>query len=131
MAEQLQQPAFNKEELDKVLKRREAGFKKSKESTWNNAFNDVLKNFYGEDHQNSPLSPEAGIEELKTISAEDLRVFHSKNYGVGSMVVVAVGDVDHKTLSNIIQKNFAKWKQSPIKEKMKKERVNQEKDKNI
>jgi zinc protease len=117
LAEQLQQPAFNKEELDKVLKRREAGFKKSKESTWNNAFNDVLKNFYGEDHQNSPLSPEAGIEELKTISAEDLREFHSKNYGVGSMVVVAVGDVDHKSLSNIVQKNFAKWKQSPIKEK--------------
>ena len=116
LAEQLQQPAFKKEELDKVLKRRAAGLKKSKESTWNNAFNDALKSFYGEDHQNSPLSPDSGLEELKTITAEDLKAFHAKNYGVGSVVVVAVGDVDHKNLSNIIQKNFSDWKQSPIKE---------------
>ena len=51
-----------------------------------------------------------------TITAEDLKAFHAKNYGVGSVVVVAVGDIDHKNLSNIIQKNFSDWKQSPIKE---------------
>ena len=117
LAEQIKEPAFKKDELDKVLKRRVAGLKKSKESTWNNAFNDVLGSFYGDNHQNSPLLPDDGLKELNTINVKELKDFHDKNYGKGSIVIVVVGDVDHENMSKIIEKNFASWKTSPVEEK--------------
>ena len=104
MAEQLQSPSFNEEEFKKVKKRREAGLKRAKDSTWNNAFNDFLLGIYGEEHQNTPTDPEKAIKELDKIVVEDLKAFHKKSYGRGSMVIVAVGDVSHESLSKQINK---------------------------
>ena len=116
MAEQLQSPSFNEEEFKKVKKRREAGLKRAKDSTWNNAFNDFLLGVYGEDHQNTPTDPEEAIKELEKINVEDLKAFHKKNYGRGSMVIVAVGDVSHESLAKKINKEFEGWKMSPLTE---------------
>ena len=116
MAEQLQSPSFNEEEFKKVKKRREASLKRAKDSTWNNAFNDFLLGIYGEDHQNTPTDPEEAIKELEKINVEDLKAFHKKNYGRGSMVIVAVGDVSHESLAKKINKEFEGWKVSPLTE---------------
>ena len=116
MAEQLQSPSFNEEEFKKVKKRREASLKRAKESTWNNAFDDFLLSIYGDKHQNTPTDPEKAIKELDKIDIEDLKAFHKKNYGRGSMFVVAVGDVSHESLSKKIKKEFGGWKKSPLVE---------------
>jgi len=116
MAEQLQSPSFNKEEFKKVKKRREASLKRAKDSTWNNAFNDFLLSVYGGEHQNTPTDPEKAIKELEQITVEDLKVFHKKNYGKGSMVIVAVGDVSHESMSKKIKKEFDNWKNSPLED---------------
>ena len=116
MAEQLQSPSFNKEEFKKVKKRREASLKRAKDSTWNNAFNDFLLSVYGGEHQNTPTDPEKAIKELKQITVEDLKAFHKKNYGKGSMVIVAVGDVSHENMSKKIKKEFENWKSSPLED---------------
>ena len=116
MAEQLQSPSFNEEEFKKVKKRREASLKRAKESTWNNAFDDFLLSIYGDKHQNTPTDPEKAIKELDKIDIEDLKAFHKKNYGRGSMFIVAVGDVSHESLSKNIKKEFGGWKKSPLVE---------------
>lgn len=116
MAEQLQSPSFNEEEFKKVKKRREASLKRAKESTWNNAFDDFLLSVYGDKHQNTPTDPEKAIKELDKIDIEDLKAFHKKNYGRGSMFIVAVGDVSHESLSKKIKKEFGGWKKSPLVE---------------
>ena len=116
MAEQLQSPSFNEEEFKKVKKRREASLKRAKESTWNNAFDDFLLSIYGDKHQNTPTDPEKAIKELDKIDIEDLKAFHKKNYGRGSMFIVAVGDVSHESLSKKIKKEFGGWKKSPLVE---------------
>jgi zinc protease len=116
MAEQLQSPSFNEEEFKKVKKRREASLKRVKESTWNNAFDDFLLSIYGDKHQNTPTDPEKAIKELDKIDIEDLKAFHKKNYGRGSMFIVAVGDVSHESLSKKIKKEFGGWKKSPLVE---------------
>ena len=117
LADQLQNPLFAEEDLNKVKKRQVAGYKRSKESTRGNATNNMLEAFYGSDHQNSPTSPDTAIKEIGKITPEILKEFHSSNYGTGSMVVVAVGDVDHNNLENLIKQNFGDWKKSSLKEK--------------
>ena len=57
------------------------------------------------------------VKNIEKITTDDLRAYHKKNYGTGSMVVVAVGDVDHDELSNIIAESFEGWQSSPLEEK--------------
>ena len=117
LADQLQNPLFAEEELEKAKKRQIAGYKRSKESTRGNAMNNMLQAFYGSNHQNSPTSPDQAIEDIKTLTPESLKAYHSENYGTGSMVLVVVGDVDHAEMESLIKESFRGWKQSPLKNK--------------
>ena len=117
LSEQLQLPAFNEEELEKTKKRMITAYKKSKESTRGNALNNMLEGFYSETHQNAPNNADESIKNIEKITTDDLRAYHKTNYGRGSMVVVAVGDVDHAELSNIIIENLKDWQTSPLEEK--------------
>ena len=117
LSEQLQFPAFNEEDLAKTKKRMVTAYKKSKESTRGNAINNMLKGFYSENHQNAPADADESIKNVEKITTEDLKAYHEASYGKGSMVIVAVGDVDHANLSAIIKENFGEWKDSPLEEK--------------
>lgn len=117
LADQLKNPLFAEEDLNKAKKRQIANYKRSKESTRGNATNNMLKAFYGTGHQNSPTDPDKAIEEIKKITPKNLKDFHSKNYGAGTMVIVAVGDVDHNSLESLIKEGFEGWKKSPLQEK--------------
>ena len=117
LADQLQNPLFAEEELEKSKKRQVAAYKRSKDSTRGNAMNNMLEAFYGTDHQNSPTNPDKAIEQIKKLTSQDLKKYHQANYGLGSMIFVVVGDVDHVKLENLIKENFSNWKQSPLKNK--------------
>ena len=129
LADQLKNPLFAEEDLNKVKKRQVANYKRSKESTRGNATNNMLKAFYGTDHQNSPTDPDKAIEEIKKITPKNLKDFHLKNYGAGTMVIVAVGDVDHNSLESLIKEGFGGWKKSPLKEKKETGKANKASDK--
>jgi len=122
MADQIKNPLFSEQELEKVKKRAIAGYKRSKESTRGNAMNNMLEAFYGKDHQNSPTNPDQAIEDIKKITAQSLEEYHSKNYGTGSVVVVVVGDIKHQELEKMVKESFGGWKKSPLNTK-KEERV--------
>ena len=129
LADQLKNPLFAEEDLNKVKKRQVANYKRSKESTRGNATNNMLKAFYGTGHQNSPTDPDKAIEEIKKITPKNLKDFHLKNYGAGTMVIVAVGDVDHNSLESLIKEGFGGWKKSPLKEKKEAGTANKASDK--
>ena len=129
LADQLKNPLFAEEDLNKVKKRQVANYKRSKESTRGNATNNMLKAFYGTGHQNSPTDPDKAIEEIKKITPKNLKDFHLKNYGAGTMVIVAVGDVDHNRLESLIKEGFGGWKKSPLKEKKETGTANKASDK--
>ncbi len=117
LAEQLKLPAFDSEELEKTKSRLITGYKKSKESTRGNALNDMLKSFYPPGHQNASESPDISIKHIENITAEDLKNYHKETYGRGSMVFVAVGDVNHAELSSLLKESFKNWKTSPLSDK--------------
>ena len=129
LADQLKNHLFAEEDLNKVKKRQVANYKRSKESTRGNATNNMLKAFYGTGHQNSPTDPDKAIEEIKKITPKNLKDFHLKNYGAGTMVIVAVGDVDHNSLESLIKEGFGGWKKSPLKEKKETGSANKASDK--
>ena len=129
LADQLKKPLFAEEDLNKVKKRQVANYKRSKESTRGNATNNMLKAFYGTGHQNSPTDPDKAIEEIKKITPKNLKDFHLKNYGAGTVVIVAVGDVDHNSLESLIKEGFGGWKKSPLKEKKETGAANKASDK--
>ena len=129
LADQLKNPLFAEEDLNKVKKRQVANYKRSKESTRGNATNNMLKAFYGTGHQNSPTDPDKAIEEIKKITPKNLKDFHLKNYGAGTMVIVAVEDVDHNSLEGLIKEGFGGWKKSPLKEKKETGTANKASDK--
>ena len=129
LADQLKNPLFAEEDLNKVKKRQVANYKRSKESTRGNATNNMLKAFYGTGHQNSPTDPDKAIEEIKKVTPKNLKDFHLKNYGAGTMVIVAVGDVDHNSLESLIKEGFGGWKKSPLKEKKETGTANKASDK--
>ena len=129
LADQLKNPLFAEEDLNKVKKRQVANYKRSKESTRGNTTNNMLKAFYGTGHQNSPTDPDKAIEEIKKITPKNLKDFHLKNYGAGTMVIVAVGDVDHNSLERLIKEGFGVWKKSPLKEKKETGTANKASDK--
>jgi zinc protease len=117
MADQIKNPLFSEQELEKVKKRAIAGYKRSKESTRGNAMNNMLEAFYGKDHQNSPTNPDQAIEDIKKITAQNLEEYHKKNYGTGSMVIVVVGDIKHQELEKMVKESFGGWKKSPLNTK--------------
>ena len=117
MADQIKNPLFSEQELEKVKKRAIAGYKRSKESTRGNAMNNMLEAFYGKDHQNSPTNPDQAIEDIKKITAQNLEEYHRKNYGTGSMVIVVVGDIKHQELEKMVKESFGGWKKSPLNTK--------------
>jgi zinc protease len=118
LSEQLQSPAFNKEDLEKIKKRMVTNYKKRKESTRGRAVNNMLTSLYPGGHQNAPQDNDKSIEDINKTTTEDLKAFHKQNYGKGGMVIVAVGDVDHEQLSNTIKKEFGAWKNSPLSKKL-------------
>jgi zinc protease len=120
LSDQLANPKFDSQELDKIKKQLETGYKRSKESTRGNAVNKMLEAFYGKNHQNSPINPDEAIEDIKKSTREDLLKYHKEFYGRGSMVIVVVGDVSHKVLSDMIKEKLSKLpivNTKPIKEK--------------
>ncbi len=118
LAEQLREPAFNEEDLETTKKRYMGQLQRAKESTRGQAFREFMRTLYPEGHPNRSLSVDEEIAMVENITVEDLKSFHSKNYGLGNMKVVAVGDVDEKVLSKHLKKRFKKWQTSPLTKEM-------------
>ncbi|MFQ6612657.1 MAG: M16 family metallopeptidase [Fidelibacterota bacterium] len=114
LAEQLQVPAFGSKELDVVKKRMIGNLKRSKENTRNRASGEFLRSLYPEGHPNYRREIDADIAYVKSITSSDLKAFQRANYGLGTMTLVAVGDVDETVFSQELKKTFKDWKQSPL-----------------
>lgn len=109
LAEQLRYPAFDEAELEKLKIQREGAFQRNLESTNFMAGSTLSQIIYNPDHPNYQLTVEEMIGDLRKVTSEDLKAFHSRYYGPVSMKLVAVGDLDPKTLEGEIDKAFKGW----------------------
>ncbi len=117
LAEQLREPAFNKDDL-KTLKTRLIGnLKRDKENTQSQAGGAFLRKLYPKNHPNYTYKIDNRIKMINDIMPASLKYYHKTYYGLGNMTVVAVGDVNSEAFSKEIAKVFKGWKTSPLDKK--------------
>ena len=116
VAEQLKEPAFNKEDLTNVKLRYVGSLKREKENTRRQAMGQFRRTLYPKGHPNYSLDTDAQIKFIEKTTAKDLSSFHKNSYGLGDMIISAVGDLDTKKLNASIQKAFKGWKNSTLKQ---------------
>ncbi len=117
LAEQLREPAFNKEDL-KTLKTRLIGnLKRDKENTQRQAAGALLRKMYPKGHPNYSYETDDRINMVNNIDSASLKNFHKTYYGLGNMTIVAIGDVDGEAFSAEVSKVFGGWRTSPLMKK--------------
>lgn len=110
IAEQLREPAFNADELEKLKKRMAGGLQRQLENTGAMAGGELSRIVYPNGHPNYSVTVEQQLEDLEKLSVDDLKAFHKKYFGPKSMVVVGTGDVDAKAVQKAIGDAFKGWK---------------------
>ena len=117
LAEQLREPAFNKEDLNTLKSRLVGNLKRDKENTQRQAGGAFLRKLYPKGHPNYSYETDDRIKMVNNIDSASLKNFHKTYYGLGSMTIVAIGDVDSETFSSEISNAFGGWKTSPLMKK--------------
>lgn len=117
LAEQLREPAFNKEDLKTLKTRLVANLKRDKEDTGKQAGGAFLRKLYPKNHPNYAYKIDNRIKMVNDIMPASLKYYHKTFYGLGNMTIVAVGDVDSEAFNSEISKAFKGWKTSPLDKK--------------
>ncbi len=110
LAEQLREPAFEAEELEKLKKLRAGELKQLLEDPGHQASDALGRLVFPPGHPNHHPSVEDLIKDLESVTVEDLRAFHKSVYGPKSMILVAVGDLRTDVLHTTIKSAFKKWR---------------------
>jgi len=113
LGEQLINPAFIGSNLENVKKRNIGNLKKSSENTRTRASGAFRRILYPKGHPNYSIPIDIRIADIEKTTVDNLKRFH-KNYGLGNMNLVAVGDVDGKTLENSLINAFGDWGKSKL-----------------
>ncbi len=109
MAEQLREPAFNEADLISLQKRVVGSLKRQGENTDFRARLRFSQLLYPPDHPNCVPPLEKQIADIEGITTSRLREFHDQHYGLGSLAVVAAGDVDRSVLEDSLGRHFGNW----------------------
>ncbi|HIA23337.1 MAG TPA: insulinase family protein, partial [Candidatus Marinimicrobia bacterium] len=114
LGEQLISPAFNESDLENLKKRRVGNLQRAKENTRAQASGRFSRIIYPESHPNYSREIDDEIADVEKTSVADLQTYHKNSYGLGNMLVVAVGDVDNAILLKALQDAFGDWTQSDL-----------------
>lgn len=114
-SEALREPNFDKSEVDKLKKQTEAALTDAMVETGQLAENKLLGAIYKKDcvYYEKPFNEQ--IEEIKTISADELKEFHKKYYVGANTVLAIVGDIESDEAFSLAEKSFGSWeKGTPV-----------------
>lgn len=109
LAEQLREPRFDADEVQKAVVRAIAGVRRARESTSAQASGALARRLYGPSHPNYVLDPDAELEALDGITAETIRAYHAAHVGSDGLTIALVGDVDPDAADATIADAFGGW----------------------
>lgn len=109
LAEQLREPAFSAEELEKFKQRLIGNITRQQEDTSYRATQAFAQAIYNPGHPNYEPPSEAYIAAIQAATVADLKAFHQKYYGPAQFTLVAVGDVDAPALQQQLATAFTGW----------------------
>ncbi len=109
LAEELREPAFPEDELEKLKQRVIASIKEDQDETRVRAFERLTQILYPEDSPFYRIGADKLIGRIEGISTEEVRSFYQKHYGAASMIIAVVGDVETQKVRELVEEQLGDW----------------------
>lgn len=109
ISEQLRSPIFPDDELDLLKKRMIGNLEISKDNTKKQSYINFIRKVYPKNHYNYRSTIEESIESISLVTEKDLKSFHEKTFGLGSLNIAAAGDISNIQFQDLIKKYFDNW----------------------
>ena len=109
IAEELREPAFPREELDKLKQQAVAAIKRDQEDTRSRAIERLSQLLY------APTSPfydppaEEQVSDIESLTRDDLERFYNERYSPESMIIAIVGDIESDDVRTLVEDLFGSW----------------------
>ena len=116
LAEELREPAFPEDELEKMKQRYVASIREDLDDTRTRAYERMSQLVFSPENPFYRLPAETAIAHLEAISATDLKAFHQRYYGMESSLLVVVGDVFPDKVYELVEQHFGDWQGAPAAE---------------
>lgn len=110
LAENLREPAFPEQELEKLKQRYIASIKEDQDDTRSRAYERLTQLLFPTSNPFYRLPAETAISHIEAITTEDIRSFYAKYYGTDSMVLAVVGDVEPAAVRDLFEKHLGDWR---------------------
>jgi zinc protease len=114
ISEQLRSPIFPDDELDLLKKRMIGNLEISKDNTKKQSYINFIRKVYPKNHYNYKSTIEESIQSISLITEKDLKSFHEKTFGLGSLNIAAAGDISNIQFQDFIKKYFDSWNDQNI-----------------
>tara|TARA_A100001015_G_scaffold2646_1_gene3538 strand:+ start:2163 stop:3428 length:1266 start_codon:yes stop_codon:yes gene_type:complete len=114
ISEQLRSPIFPDDELDLLKKRMIGNLEISKDNTKKQSHINFIRKVYPKNHYNYRSTIEESIQSISLITEKDLKSFHEKTFGLGSLNIAAAGDISNIQFQDSIKKYFDSWNDQNI-----------------
>lgn len=109
LAEQLREPAFDPEVLETLKSRQTANLLRADDNPDYRAEASASRLLYPEGHPNRTEKVTVLLEEIESLTREDIIQFHSENYGSKSLQLIFAGDIDFEQLKAAVNLAFDGW----------------------
>lgn len=109
LAEELRQPSFPPDEIEKLRVQLIAETEQSRTDTDIQAKVAFSQAAFPEGHPNRKLTPDEALGQLRKISREDLILFHKEWAGPAAALMAVVGDADAAVCQAEVSRAFAGW----------------------
>ena len=110
-ADVLRNPAFRAEKLELRKQQAVEGIRRRNDNPIQLAWRNFSALLYGTDH---PFGWYSEIENIESITVDDLKAFHAKYYHPNNMMLAITGDFETETLIPQLEKVFAEWESTEI-----------------
>jgi zinc protease len=104
VADELQNPAFNGDELTKAKRELENGYLQASDNTSNRAFERLQQLVYREGHPYFAPGKDKLVASVGAATVDDLRAFHKSRYTGANLILAIVGDVDTARTIALVEK---------------------------
>ncbi len=109
LIEVLRAPTFPAEELDRVRERLLASLARERTHTSMRAYAALSRQLYGDGHPHHIRPIELREEAVRAVHRDALEAHHRHTYGPTSLILAAVGDVDHARLVSVLEGTMSGW----------------------
>jgi zinc protease len=113
LAEELREPAFPADELDKMRQRIIANIQEEQDDTRARAYDRMTQLVFPKGSPFYQTPAENAISQIEKITIDDIREFHRKFYGPSSMILTVVGDVKADETYALFEEKLGKWQGAP------------------